>query len=62
MKILKVHFVSSFDVDYFCDLPSEVIPYVLAWIANDCSLDISLPTVMYNFIRKLPDVVVRSTG
>ena len=56
MKILQLHFVNSFDADYFCDLPSEVIPHVLAWIANDNALDISLLTVMNNFTRTLPDV------
>ena len=62
MKILKAHFIDSFDVDYFNDMPPRIMPHALAWIANDDALETSTLTDMYHFIRKLPDVVAGPTG
>ena len=60
LKILKTHFVDNFNLDYFKDVPLNVMPHFLSWLGNAPNLSMSSDG-LYSFIQHIPGVVGKGT-
>ncbi len=56
-KIVQFHFTGKIDVDYFNEMPSALIPMVIAWLANQISPTKCPVEALYNFLRAVPNAV-----
>ena len=59
-KIVQFHFTEIIDVDYFNEMPSALIPMVIAWLASHTSLTKCPVEALYNFLRAVPNAVKTS--